>query len=152
DAAVVGKGDARGALHDARVDALDHGPQVVRMDGADDAVPRLEYPLPRNLDARRAAVLHDDAAHVRLRNDFAATVLDRSHERGGELARAADRAAEAVSLHEPGEHCDADRRSLLVGTREVLADQSAEVRPYTVVLEQIADHLRGALLHERHEL
>jgi len=81
------------------------------------------------LSADGATVLHHHARHVGVGDHLALAVLDGAHERRRQLARAADRAAEPVGLHEAREHEEAYTGALLSGARQLLADQSGELRP-----------------------
>ena len=104
------------------------------------------------LDAGGAAVGDLDARHVGIGEHLAAVVLDAGDQRIGELAGAAARHAEAVGLEEAEEHVGADGGGLLVGRHQVLAGDAREVHAHLLVLEQLAQVIVAAHLHDAPEL
>ena len=122
------------------------------MNGADDGVLGREAAAVDRFDPGGAAVGDLDARHIGIGDDFAAVVADAGDEGIGQPARAAARHAEAAAFEKAEEHVHTDGGGLFIGRHQVLAGHAREMHAHLLVLEQIAEQIVAAHLHDAPQL
>ncbi len=130
------------------IHAVDHGAEQVRMNGADHGILRREAAAVDRLDPGGAAVGDLDARP----SAFAMTSPPWSRiqaMRASVNLPAPPRATPNPQLsRKPRKHVNADGGGLLIGRDQVLAGDAREMHPHLFVLEQIAEQIVTAHLHD----
>jgi len=104
------------------------------------------------LDAGGAAVGGLDARHIGIGHDVAAMIPDAGDEGVSQPPGAASRHAETAAFEKAQEYVDADGGGLFIGRHQVLAGHARKMHAHLLVLEQVAEQIVTAHLHDAPQL